>query len=97
MSGESMGGGLRCIFTPVDGKNYRAAFHAEWWIFKSGYTAVFPVERKGNVWHFRGEHHLKGIGGGKYTYVGTVTPERFSAVYDAAYDTGTFEMTRPKP
>lgn len=91
------GGRLRCIFRKVDDRHYEARFKANWMIFASSYRTVLDAERRGGVLQLVGEHRLASVfGGGVYKYSGRVTPERFSARYDAAYDSGTFEMRRPE-
>ncbi len=90
------GGRLRCILTKIDDHHYEARFKANWMIFASGYTTVFDVERHGRELHLEGQHALMPLFGGVYRYKGRVTPERFMATYDSAYDHGTFEMRRPQ-
>jgi hypothetical protein len=90
-------GGLQCVFTQVDASQYRADFKAHWQIFAGDYSVVFETKTHGRELRFQGKQDLGGLGGGVYTYTGTVTPERFQARYDSSYDTGVFELKRPLP
>jgi hypothetical protein len=91
------GGRLRCIFTPLDAETYRAYFKANWHGLATTYKVDFRTERHGGELRFRGEYDLGLLAGGVYRYDGRVTPERFESSYDSSYDTGRFEMARPKP
>jgi hypothetical protein len=93
---KPVGGRLRCIFTPVDEATYRAYFKANWHGFATTYKVDFRTERSGGELRFSGGHDLGPFAGGIYRYDGRVTRERFESSYDSSYDTGRFEMARPK-
>ncbi len=90
------GGRLRCDFTPLGGGQYAAAFHANWKVFATDYTAQFSTRRHGAQLWFKGTHQLPSVFGGLYRFEGEATPQRFTATYSSSYDEGMFEMTRPK-
>jgi hypothetical protein len=94
---KPVGGRLRCIFTPVDAETYRAHFKANWHGLATTYKVDFRTERRGGELRFGGEHDLGPLAGGVYRYEGLVTRARFESSYDSSYDTGRFEMARPKP
>lgn len=81
---------------PVNPGCYEAAFHAHWKIFTSNYTALFHTEKPGRVLLFSGHHDLPAIFGGTYEFGGRVTPDHFTATYKSSYDSGTFDLHRPK-
>lgn len=90
------GGRLRCLLTKANDRQYEARFKANWMIFTSSYKTLLSVERRGQELRLNGEHKLTQLFGGVYRYAGKVTPSHFSATYDSAYDSGTFEMRRPQ-
>ena len=93
------GGRLRAVVTTGEAKDrVNAFFEARWHGFTTAYDVPLRIERprKGEP-TLRGEHDLKSLfGGGKYTYSGTLNEEDFRARYESSYDTGTFELHKPK-
>jgi hypothetical protein len=97
------GGRLRAVVTPEESQGkptsrVNAFFEARWHGFTTAYDVPMRIEkpRKGEP-TLRGEHDLKSFfGGGKYTYLGTLNDEDFRARYESSYDTGTFELHKPK-
>lgn len=90
-----MGGRLRCLLAKLDDHRYEAKFKANWLLFASNYTTVFAVQPRKRELGLKGQHEMAAIFGGIYHYEGRVTPQHFSARYEASYDHGTFEMIRP--
>ncbi|RFC45717.1 MAG: hypothetical protein DVB28_000420 [Verrucomicrobia bacterium] len=68
-------------------------FEARWHGFTTAYPVVLNVEKKRGLFLISGEHDLKScIGGGPYSYSGTMTGDLFFARYSSRYDSGTFSM-----
>ena len=58
------------------------------------YPVVLSASRKGKAYQLSGEHNLKScVGGGVYSYTGSLQADQFSANYHSKYDTGTFLLT----
>ncbi|MBI2946717.1 MAG: hypothetical protein HYY23_03665 [Verrucomicrobia bacterium] len=89
-------GRLRCLITKLDGGQYSARFHANYYqILNFGYTVTLQAHPAADTFQFKGEADLGRLAGGKYTYEGQATPTNFFSTYRAARDHGTFRMTRP--
>lgn len=72
-------------------------FEAGWHGFTTAYPVVLGSEKKRGSFLIGGQHDLKSwVGGGLYTYSGTMTEDLFFARYSSRYDTGTFKL-RPVP
>ena len=68
-------------------------FEAGWHGFTTAYPVVLDSEKKQGTFLISGQHDLKSfIGGGLYTYSGTMTADLFFARYSSRYDAGTFTM-----
>jgi hypothetical protein len=99
------GGKLRCILTPIDGRDYRADFHATWHgVFSSEHSVVLKTRPAGKTKaggpaaDFGGTSVLKTpVGSGTYTTKGRVDFRGMRACYDATYDRGTMELARVQP
>lgn len=102
------GGKLWCIVQDKQDGKLHAEFKATWHgVFKSEHMAVLPFlsgskARKAlkgaapNTRAFAGEVSVHSwIGSGSYRCEGGISPVKMSARYDAIYDKGTFELSRP--
>jgi hypothetical protein len=87
-------GALECVFTPSAPGEYTANFHAHWGTLSDTYTVTFKTVPVKGALRFTGSKDLGALQGGTYKYDGLVTPQRFTAHYDSAYDTGVFELHR---
>lgn len=89
-------GKLRCILSSEGEGSYVANFESTYWgIFRFGYTAKLAGRPLDERITLAGEEDLGWLRGGKYSYAGYVTAEKFECSYSAKYDNGTFMMTRP--
>lgn len=90
---HSAHGRLRAVSSePKDG-NCDVFFEAGWHGFTTAYPVVLNAEKKGGVLFLSGQHDLKSwVGGGIYTYSGTISGNIFSTKYASKYDTGTFTL-----
>lgn len=104
-------GELRCIVSPVegdgraeggsaprarDGQSTRFHYHATFMkVLSATYDVTHQVYRTKDGFTFSGDQELTGTGGGLYHYEGRGTPERFSATFRSATDSGVFELKRP--
>jgi hypothetical protein len=77
--------------------HFKATWHG---VFHSEHTAHLqlshPASTKGGPFTGGATIHMF-IGSGSYQCKGTVSPDRFSARYNAYYDEGSFELRRPRP
>lgn len=92
-------GQLRGVITRLDGNVYRTQFKATFKrLFTFSYTSEvdFEMQPHDTGYEFSGTKKLGWLAGGKYTYEGRVTPERFFSTYQNKWDKGTFVMQRPK-
>jgi hypothetical protein len=99
-SSRAGGGKLRCILTPVNASDYLADFHATWHGFASEHTVLLHTKpaagKKSGARDFEGTSELRTIiGAGTYTCKGAMDYRTMRASYDATYDRGTFELSRP--
>ena len=89
-------GQLRCILTPHSPDAYMARFRARFWkIFAASYAVPLTVTATNGGYTFHGSANLGPLGGGLYTYDGSVTPGSFQSTYSAKRDRGTLLMRRP--
>ena len=86
-------GRLRAVTgAPKDGR-VDVFFEAGWHGFTTAYPVLLASENKGGTFLISGQHDLKSfIGGGVYTYSGTMTGDLFFTRYQSKYDTGTFTL-----
>jgi hypothetical protein len=77
---------------PADGRA-EIFFEAGWHGFTTAYPVALSAQRRGKVYQLSGEHMLQScVGGGVYTYTGSLKADQFSANYHSKYDTGTFVL-----
>jgi hypothetical protein len=68
-------------------------FEAGWHGFTTAYPVVLQAEQKGQKTLLSGQHDLKScVGGGVYTYSGTMDGSVFFTRYSSKYDLGTFTL-----
>ena len=96
---HNSGGRLRAVVQPLTDGQAEIFFEAGWHGFTTAYPVSLSARRKGNAYQLSGEHDLKScVGGGVYSYTGSLQADQFSASYDSKYDTGTFLLTpAPRP
>jgi hypothetical protein len=91
-------GQLRCILTPHSTDSYMARFRARFWkIFAASYAVPLTVTTTNDGYTFKGSANLGALGGGLYTYEGSITPGSFQSTYRSKHDHGTFLLRRPVP
>lgn len=91
---HNAGGRLRAVVQPPTDGRAEIFFEAGWHGFTTAYPVSLSAQRKGRAYQLSGEHALQScIGGGVYTYTGSLKAEEFSANYHSKYDTGTFVLT----
>jgi hypothetical protein len=91
------GGRLRAVVQPLGDEKAEIFFEAGWHGFTTAYPVALSARRQGKAYQLAGEHNLKSfVGGGVYSYTGSIQADQFSANYHSKYDTGTFVLT-PAP
>jgi hypothetical protein len=91
---HNAGGRLRAVVQPLTGGRADIFFEAGWHGFTTADPVSLAARREGNAFELSGEHNLRSwVGGGVYTYTGSLTAGQFSARYHSKYDTGTFLLT----
>jgi len=91
------GGGLRAVLSPPEGGKMDAFFEARWHGFTTAYPVTLDAKKQGTGFLVAGQKELKScVGGGLYTYKGSLLPSKFEAQYTSRYDFGTFQLT-PAP
>jgi len=96
------GGKLWCILTPTgsEGTEYTAEFKARWrGMFESSHSVTLqvPAGQTSQVRQFAGTSELHTVlGRGTYNCQGVMTPVKFGAKYNATYDSGLLELSRPQ-
>lgn len=91
-------GALRCLITPATNGTYTARFQAKYRKLVQltfSYAVSLVVTNRDDGHHFEGEADLGWLAGGRYTYRGRATVNRFHSTYACPHDHGIFEMTRP--
>jgi hypothetical protein len=74
-----------------------AHFRARFWkIFAAGYSVPLTLTGTNGQYVFEGQADLGALGGGAYTYNGTVTPLAMESTYNCKRDHGTFVLRRPQ-
>jgi len=92
-------GKLRCIITPVAGKEEADLHLFRYWatwggFFRGGFDSKFEIEKKGSQYHFQGRHNL-GIMG-SFRHKGVIKDNDFDARYSSSIgDHGSFNLRRP--
>ena len=90
-------GQLRCILAQHSTSGYMAHFRARFWrIFAAGYSVPLTLTGTNGQYVFEGQADLGALGGGVYTYNGTVTPVAMESTYNCKRDHGTFVLRRPQ-
>lgn len=90
-------GQLRCILTPHSTNAYMARFRARFWkVFAASYAVPLTLTKTNNHYTFQGQANLGALGGGIYTYDGTITPFAMESIYNSKRDYGTFVLRRPR-
>ena len=90
-------GQLRCILTQHSSNTYMARFRARFWkIFVTGYSVPLTLTATNQHYTFEGSANLGWLGGGIYTYEGTVAPLAMESKYNSKRDHGTFVLRRPR-
>ena len=90
-------GQLRCILIQHSGDAYMASFRARFWkIFATSYTVPLTLTATNAHYIFEGKANLGSLGGGQYTYDGTVTPFAMESIYNSKHEYGTFVLRRPR-
>jgi len=90
-------GQLRCILTQHSTNAYMARFRARFWkVFATGYSVPLTLTATNAHYLFEGQADLGVLGGGVYTYNGTVTPLAMESTYKSKHDHGTFVLRRPQ-
>jgi hypothetical protein len=95
---ESTGhhGRLRCLIEPGGPTGNQARFRANYaGILNFGYTVPLVVEPSPDGHRFHGEANLGVLIGGRYTYDGVITTNRFRSLYHCPVDHGHFDLVRP--
>ena len=88
---HNAGGRLRALVQPLTDGQAEIFFEAGWHGFTTAYPVALSARRKGKAYQLSGEHNLKScVGGGVYSYTGSLQADQFSANYHSKYDTGTF-------
>lgn len=86
-----VGGRLRAVVSEQADGHVRTYFEARWKCFVSAYPVSLEAKTIRGVTHLRGSHFLKScVGGGNYTYRGTLKPDAFRAEYESHHDSGVF-------
>jgi hypothetical protein len=94
------GGSLRCVLTKTGADTYFLRFRAGYWgIFQADEETLLRAAPGSTPTALKatGESDLGYLKGGTYRYEATITPNKFDATYQSAYDRGVFTMTRPVP
>jgi hypothetical protein len=90
-------GQLRCILTQHSTNAYMARFRARFWkVFATSYAVPLILTQTNDHYTFEGKANLGALGGGEYTYDGTVTPLAMESIYNSKHDYGTFVLRRPR-
>jgi hypothetical protein len=90
-------GSLKCVVTKNADATYRAHFRAHYMkILRYTYVATLNGSESNGVVNLKGESNLGKLAGGVYKYEGTATPTEFKSNYESKYDSGSYEMGRPK-
>ncbi len=96
--GGGAGGRLRALISVPVGGFVDAMFEARWHGFTTAYPVKLEATLHGDSFEINGQHVLKScIGGGTYTYKGTLARDAFSAKYSSKYDNGTFQLAPLAP
>jgi hypothetical protein len=90
-------GQLRCILTPNSTNAHMARFRAQFWkVFATSYAVPLTLTQTNGGYTFQGQADLGKLGGGVYTYDGTITPFGMESIYNSKHDYGTFVLRRPR-
>jgi len=90
---SGVGGRMRAVLSPQADGHVRAYFEARWKCFLTAYEVSLNSSRRGGVTLLSGDHLLNScVGGGLYTYKGTLSPLELRAAYDSHHDKGTFHL-----
>jgi hypothetical protein len=93
-SDRGTGGRLRALVEKPDRGGMNVYFEAGWHGFTTAYPVALRTEAKDGGFKVSGEHRLKSfVGGGMYTYDGSLSREKFSVRYSSSYDSGTFALS----
>lgn len=90
---------LQALVNPVDAGHYDVKFHAaykKWITVHFGYTVRMEARPTGSGVAFHGSEDLGTLAGGIYTYDGHADATNLFSTYKSKYDSGQFEMERPK-
>ena len=91
------GGRLRAVLSSPTAGKMDAFFEARWQGFTTAYPVTLDAQKQGAGFQIAGQKELKSfVGGGLYTYKGSLLPSKFEAQYGARNDAGTFQLT-PAP
>jgi hypothetical protein len=94
---HSHNGQLRCILTPNSANAYMARFRASFWkVFATSYAVPLTLTETNGYYRFEGKANLGTLGGGDYTYDGTLAPFAMESTYNSKRDHGTFVLRRPR-
>lgn len=87
------GGRLRAVVRPEADGHVRTYFEAHWKCFVGAYEVSLDAKKGTNQTLLSGEHDLKScVGGGLYTYRGTLSAEELRAEYHSHHDSGVFVL-----
>ena len=91
-------GSLRAVLWTESQGRVRASFEAGWKWFVSAFDVSLEASRRRKRVWLQGEHDLKScVGGGLYSYRGTVEGDVLWTEYRSARDHGFFELRRVVP
>jgi hypothetical protein len=94
------GGALRAVVKTEPAAELDVYFEAHWHGFVTAYRVPLhqqTTRKKTELRAVAGQHDLKAcLGGGTYTYSGTLSNREFKVHYQSAYDTGDFVLV-PAP
>jgi len=89
-----VGGRLRAVLSSPEAGKMDAFFEARWHGFTTAYPVTLDAKKQGTGFQIAGQKELKSwVGGGLYTYKGSLLPSEFEAQYGARNDAGTFQLT----
>jgi hypothetical protein len=87
------GGRLRAVVRSEAEGHVRTYFEAHWKCFVGAYEVSLKANKAANQTFLSGEHDLKScVGGGLYTYRGTLSSGELRAEYHSHHDSGVFVL-----
>ncbi len=91
-------GPLKCKLLKIEDNKYKAKYSGSYTLvvpIPFWYSVDMEITKENGQNLIQAESDLGWLGGGKYTYTGTITDDEFLVTYNSKNHNGTFELFRP--